>query len=147
MEKNYLPIQNNLLIQPMYKNETSKGYIVLLTIIIVSAIGVVLSTTFLLIGTIMSQTSSLLAASVETRALVQACAEASLEKVHDVNSFTGTITVSFADGTCSYTITATTSVSRTITIQGSVGAAVRKNTIVLSAISPQIHISSWQETP
>ena len=129
----------------MYTNQTQRGYITLLSVLIVGAVGVAIATTLLLQGTNRSRSSFALQQQAQARALADACAEEGLQQLADNNSFTGTAGLTLGAGECSYTVVDTGGSTRRVEATGTVGTIVQKARIEVSALSPQITLSSWQE--
>lgn len=127
----------------MIKNEA--GYITLLSSLFLVAIGGVVAGSVLLLGLGFSRTSFALSQSNEAKALANACAEEALQKIQESTPFSGSATISLGNGTCTYTVTKLTGQNRTITSSGSVGTIIRKVSISIDKISPNINITSWQE--
>ena len=121
------------------------GYITLLSVIVVSAIGSVIATSLLLWGVGASQTSATVAQSVQARSYASACVEEALEQIRDAKSFVGTATLVFANWSCVYTVTSQGNQSRTVVATSTVSTVVRKISVSITNITPVITIQSWQE--
>ena len=121
------------------------GYIALLSVIIVGAMAVTVAVTFLLVGLSWSQTSFDLVQLNQSKALANACAEEALQQIRSATAFTGSGNLNLGQGTCAYTVTAGSGQNRTISTSGTVGNMTRKVQISITAITPLIIISSWQE--
>ena len=155
-----LIIQKHFMVQQVYeKNKNnSAGFLTLMSALIVTAIGLSISVSLLLLGLGSSQTSFAIEQSYQANSLSNACAEEALQKIYDsmimpnpvpdpipvLVPFTGTGSLTLGQGSCSYTVTDIGGNSRKITAIGTVGTVIRKNQITTSAVSPII-ISSWQE--
>ncbi|MFC1622914.1 hypothetical protein ACFL16_00795 [Patescibacteria group bacterium] len=125
--------------------DTKKGYITLLSILVIGSVGVVITTSLLLLGLGSSRTSFSLEQSVQTKAVVNACAEEALQVIQDNNPYTGTDTVTIGQGSCTYTVTSGGGGNRDVTVLGTVGTITRKVEIAIDAINPTINVTSWQE--
>ncbi|MFA6588624.1 MAG: hypothetical protein WCT08_06200 [Patescibacteria group bacterium] len=126
------------------KNQTP-GYIALISILILGAVGVAVAVSVLLMGLNNSKTSFAVEQSNQSKALANACAETALQQIKNLNSYSGTGNLSTSQGNCAYTVTNTGGQNRTVTASGTVGTIIRKISISISAITPTIAISSWQE--
>ncbi|MDP3962890.1 MAG: hypothetical protein Q8Q39_00105 [bacterium] len=135
-------IQKLFMLQPV---SDKKGFITLISVLVVSAVGLSIALSLLLLGLGSSQTSFALAQSMQARSLANACAEESLRRVKNSLSFSGTSSLTFFGGTCTYSVANIGAQSRTITISGAVGTIVRKVSISISQITPFINVVSWQE--
>lgn len=126
-------------------SKTNKGFITLLSILVVAAVGVAIVLSLILLGLGSSRTSFALQQSDQARALAGACSEEALQQIRDFLPYSGIGNLSSSAGTCSYTVAKGTGQNRTITASGTVGTIVRKVEIVINTINPQIVITSWQE--
>ena len=123
----------------------SEGFITLISVLIVGAIGVAIGTSLLLLGLGSSRTSFALVQSNQVKALANACSEEALQQIRDSTPFSGTGNLTLGQGTCTYTVTKLTGQNRTITASGTVGTIIRKVSISLDKITPNINVTSWQE--
>lgn len=122
-----------------------KGYIALITVLVIGAVGVAMAISVLWLGLGWSQSSFSLLQSNQAKALANACSEEALQQIRDSTSFTGTGSLTLGQGTCSYTVTSGGAQNRTVTATGTVGTVVRKLKINLDKINPSINVTSWQE--
>jgi len=123
----------------------NKGFLVLLSILIVSAVGVSIATSLLLLGVGSQRTSFAIEQSSQAMALADACAEDALEQIRKDSSYTGTVTLSLGQGTCTYTISNGGGENRTINASSTVGTIIRRVQVSIDQINPSINASSWQE--
>lgn len=121
------------------------GYATLMSVLVVGAIGIAITTSLLLLGVGSLQTSFSGEQSAQARALANACAEEGLRQIRNAAAFTGTGNLSLGPGTCSYTVTSQGGENRTVTSSGLVGTVTRKAKVIISAINPSIQTVSWQE--
>ncbi len=126
------------------KNTVEEGFVALISILVVSAIGVLI---------IISLSSSSISSSKMTVStedsmgalfFANTCIEEALLKIREEN-FIGSGNISFGKGNCYYNIESNTGESRTITTEGEVGFAKRKLKVIISTINPKIVILSWKE--
>ncbi len=122
-----------------------KGYIALLSTLFLVAIGGVVAGSLILLGLGFSKTSFVLDQSNQAKALANACAEEALEKIQESTPFSGSATINLGDGSCSYTVTKLTGQNRTVISSGTAGTIIRKVSISIDKINPNINITSWQE--
>jgi len=139
-----------------YKNQ--KGFLTLISTLIVAAIGLSISVSLLLLGLGSSRTSFLTVQSYQANSLANACAEEALQQIYDsmimpdpipdpepvLVPYTGNGSLSLGQGVCSYTVTSTGGNHRKIVASGTVGTIIRKIQATTSSVAPII-ISSWQE--
>ena len=123
----------------------SRGYITLISVLVVGAVGLAIATSILLLGLGSSRTSFAVEQSAQARWLATACAEEALEQIRISASFVGTNNLSLGQGTCTYIVTSQGGENRTITASGTVGTVVRKVEVLISRINPTITVSTWQE--
>jgi len=129
-----------------YNNKTiNNGYITLISVLIIGAVGLAVAISLLLLGLSSSKTSFAFEQSAQARALANACAEEALEQIKNLPSFEGEGNLSLGQGDCTYLVTTSGEQDRTITVMGTVGIIVRKAKIILDTVTPQISISSWKE--
>lgn len=121
------------------------GYVALVAMLIIGAVGVVIVVSTILLGLGASRTSFTLEQSSQAKALANACAEESLQHIRDSTPYTGSDTLILGQGSCSYTVTTGGGQNRTITANGLVGTVIRKISISIDKINPEINITSWVE--
>ena len=128
------------------KNEQSqKGFVVLLSVLILTVVGMALLSSLLVFGIINIQSSLSLEQSGQARALANACAEEALQQINDSVSFSGSGNLSLSTGTCNYTVIHLSGSNREIESVGTVDSVVRKVLVTLDQINPNIQMTSWQE--
>ena len=131
--------------QQLKNNKKSQGYITLIAVILVTAAGLVIATSLILLGVGSAKSSGTLEQSNLAKAGANACAESALQQIRNNTSYTGTNNISLPGGSCTYTVTAQSGENRTITASGTFGTATRKVKILISQINPTITVSSWLE--
>lgn len=120
------------------------GYVTLLSVLVVGAIGTAVVTTLLLLGLSSSRTSFSYEQQEQAQGLADACTEDALQEIRDNTSYVGSGGFSAGQGSCTFTVTSQGGENRTIEATGTVDTVVRKVEVVISAINPTITISSWQ---
>lgn len=128
-----------------HQRHCGKGFVSLIAVIIVSAIGLSIATFLLFNGIDAMRASFADEQSSQARALADACMERSLGVIRDETSYTGSDSLTLGAGNCTYTVTSQGGQNRTITGTGTVGTMVRKTRVTLDKITPLITITSWQE--
>ncbi len=121
------------------------GFTTLISVLIVSAIGITITVSLLLLGLGSTRTSFANKQSNQAKAFADACAEEALQKIRESTPYTGVGNLTFEQGTCNYTVTNQGGQNRTITSSGTVGTIIRKAKIIIDKINPTIQIVSWQE--
>lgn len=122
-----------------------QGFITLMSMLIVVAIGTMVSVSLLLLGLASSRSSFSVEQSKQAQALVDTCAEEALQQIQSNQSFSGSGNLSLGQGSCSYTVVNGGGQNRIITANSAVGTVIRKISISIDTITPAINISSWQE--
>lgn len=121
------------------------GFVTLVSVLAIGAVGVAIAVSSLLLGVGNSRTSFAYEQSNQAKALAGACAEEALQQIRGSTPFTGSGSLSLGQGACSYTVTSQGGQDRTITASGEVGTIVRKVEVVIDSITPTIQVVSWQE--
>jgi hypothetical protein len=121
-----------------------KGFITLISVLLVSVVGLTIAMSLILLGLGFSKTSLASVQSNQSKALVNACVEEALEQIQINANYTGTNNLSLGSGTCTYTVSGIAP-NKSVTASGIVGTIIRKVRVSTSAVVPKILISSWQE--
>lgn len=123
-----------------------KGYITLLSVIVVAALASAVTFGFLSRGISASKNTSSFEAAIRARALADQCAEIALQKIRDEATFTTAGTsVSSVDGNCTYTIKNLGGNRRSIITTGHSGSGIKNVAVEVDGINPYIVILSWKE--
>jgi len=129
----------------MKKTISKNGFITLLSVVLVSTIGlaVVMSLSVILISS--SRSGGDLYKLNQAKSLSNACAEVALQEIRDLSSFSGSDNLVLGAGDCNYTVTNLGGENRQIDSTGTVLTIVHKIQIIIDAIDPDINIVSWGE--
>lgn len=125
----------------------ARGYITLMSVLVLGAVGVALTISLILLGLGASRTGFAVEQSNQAKAIVNACSEEGLMRIRESTSFTGSGNLTLGSGNCVYTVTSQGGQNRTVSSTGTVGTLVRKVRILVTAITPAITLASWQEVP
>jgi hypothetical protein len=137
-------IPKHFIVQPAcVKN--NKGYITLISVLIIGAMGVAVAVSLIGIGISSSQTVSALERANQAKALANACAEEAIQQIRDSTAFSGNGSLALGRGNCSYEVVNNGGQNRQINISANVDKAARNIEINVDQINPQINIASWQE--
>lgn len=123
------------------------GFITLISVLVVSAVSVTITTTLILLGLGSSRTSLVLEQSIQAKNLANSCAEEALEQIRRNSSFSGPGGISLNNRSCSYLITDLGGQNKLINTSSTVGTVVRKVTVTINTVTPLINVASWQEIP
>lgn len=122
-----------------------KGYMTLLSVLVVGAVGIATSISIIGLGLSFSQAVFTYQKLAESRTLVDACLEEGLEQIRESTTFTGGGTLSVGSKSCIYMVTDLGGENRRITSSATIGTMVRKGVVEITAIHPTIEVSSWRE--
>ena len=126
--------------------DNKSGFIALLAVLFLAAIGTGAGISLLILGLTSSQSSFSFESSFRARMLANACAEEALERLRESIYYTGNEVINFSLGSCQImTISGTGNLNRTVQTTGSFGTVVRKVKVITTRIHPQILVTSWQE--
>lgn len=123
----------------------TRGYITLISVLIVGAVGTAITTSLILLGLGSSRVSFAIEQSNQAKALANACAEEALQQIRDSESYPETGELSLGQGACSYTVKNQDEQNRAIDTSGTVGTIVRKVEMTIDQIDPAIRVVLWQE--
>lgn len=121
-----------------------EGYVLLLSVLVLTAIGVLVSVATLRFGIYSSGNSLDLINSNKAKGVVNACGEEALLAIQQNLSFTGTVFLNLYDGTCEYVVSDAGS-GKNILVEAEVNGVFRKLEIEVDQLTPNINVASWQE--
>ena len=126
--------------------QNSRGYIALVSVILMSAIGLAVMLSVIAAGVDATRTHFSLQQSGGARSLASSCAEEALQRILETSTTTGIGNLTIGSGTCSYLIISTSS-GQIITINstGLLGTVTSKIKVVIATTTPGISLSSWEE--
>lgn len=131
-----------------FKDNLKKGYIALVSVIVISAVGVAIMISVVATGILAMKTDFSRQQSGSARSLASSCAEEALQIILETNTSSSSGNLTIASGTCSYVITSTSSGQvRIIRATGVIGTVVSKIRVTTASTSPSITLSSWEEVP
>ena len=128
-----------------FRNEYRRGYIALISVILLGALGTAIMLSVILSGVSAGKTDLSIEQSSGARVLASSCAEEALEKINESGTTSATGNLSIGSGTCAYLITSQNGQNITINATGYFGTISNKVKVVVSTTSPNIILSSWQE--
>ncbi len=140
-----LHLDKNMKIQ-FYKQSIRQGYIALISVILMSALGLGIMLSVIAAGVNAGKTDFSLQQSGGARSLASSCAEEALQRILESSLTSGNGNLTIGSGTCSYVITSTSSGQNiTIASTGLLGTVTSKIKVVIATTSPGITLSSWEE--
>lgn len=123
-----------------------KGFILLITILIIGAIASAILSSLLLLGISANQVSLSVQQSEKALATAQACAEYALLRLRQSPSYDGNEFLTLGDDQCEIlTIGGIGNNNRAVCAEGTSGEAIRRLEIAVSQVLPQTTLYSWQE--
>jgi len=127
------------------KNRYTSGYIALISVILIAAIGTAIMVSVIASGVTMTKTDLSLQQAGGARSLATSCAEEALQKILETGTTSSSGTVTLATGSCTYTIVSQNGQQVTINATGVQSTVVRKIKVVIATTTPSITLSSWEE--
>ena len=125
--------------------KNSDGYITLISVLVVGAVGVAITTLMILLGLGSARISFAVEQSNQAKALSNTCVEEGLQQIRDSTPYTGSGNLIIGQGMCDFTVTSQGAQNRIITASGTIGTIVRKVKVIIDEINPFIKVVSWQE--
>ena len=128
------------------QQELQKGYIALISVILMSALGLGIMLSVVATGVDASKTDFSLQQSGAARSSASSCAEEALQRIVETGTTSSNGNLTIGSGTCTYLISSTSS-GQIITINstGVLGTVTSKIKVVLATTSPSVSLSSWEE--
>lgn len=123
----------------------NRGYIALISVILMSALGLAIMLSVIAAGVDASRTDFSLQQSGGARSLASSCAEEALQKIAETSTTSSSGNLTIASGTCSYLITSTNGQNITVQSSGFLGTVTSKIKVVLATTTPSVLLSSWEE--
>lgn len=123
---------------------SQRGYVMLMSVLIVGALGLAIGLGLLSIGSAAAQTEIVLEQAAKARALADGCVELALARSTQCTPLTQTWQT--ADGTCEATMTVVNG-DRAIRAQANVGGSKRRAAVTVRFAEKTAPNVLWQETP
>ena len=127
------------------KQAKPAGYVTLISVLVVGAVGVAIVLSLILLGLSMSRSSFAYEQYGQARSLADACVEEGLQQIRSSTPFVGNGNLTFGQGTCTYTVTSQGGSARTVQAVGTVGVIVRRVEVIIDAINPTLNVVTWKE--
>jgi hypothetical protein len=127
------------------QRQAHKGYIALISVILMSALGISIMLSVIVSGVNAGRTDFSLQQSGGARSMASSCAEEALQRILETGTTTGVGNLTIASGTCSFLITSNNGQNITIQSTGLLGTVTSKIKVVIASTSPGITLSSWEE--
>ena len=127
------------------KQKMNEGYIALISVILIAAIGTAIMISVIASGISAIKTDFSLQQSGSARSLASSCAEEALQKILETGTTSSSGNLAVASGTCTYLITSTNGQNITINATGMLSTVTSKIKVVIATTTPAVTLSSWQE--
>jgi hypothetical protein len=140
-----------MLHQLTFQNKNSGGYVALMSVLIISAVGTIVAISLLTLGMLNQYTSLTLEQGYKAQALANACANVALEKIHLDVDYLGNENIYFDTNSCNILPINKDENTYTVNTRGIVSSAFLKNKIIVTrAEDPEtlevtLTLVSWQE--
>lgn len=115
----------------------------LLSVLILAAIGMFVSTTLLILSVSSAQTAGSLQESEQARFLANACVEKGLQQLITSTTYTGSGSLTLSTGSCTYTVSAIDSSNDSVVGSSTVGQMTRRAKAMVYV--SQLLVTTWQE--
>ena len=134
-----------------FQNKNNRGFVALMSVLIISAVGVIITLSLLTIGTSYMRSSFALGEGYKARALAEACANVALENIRLDSEYQGNETINFEDDSCGVLLIGEIGGIYTINTYGVVGSFLRRIKVLaartedVETMEVSLTIQSWQE--
>lgn len=122
----------------------NKGYITLISVIIVGSIGIVIVVSMLLISIGSNLTNQYITDSHQARAYAATCLEEALMEIREDTGYSGVSTQTFGSNECGYEVIDNGGENRTVETYGNFNNSVQRIQVQVDQINPTINISSYK---
>lgn len=130
---------------PITSSELRKGYIALISVILIGALGTAVMVSVIASGVSATKTDYALQQGGGGRALASSCVEEALQKIVETGTSSSTGNLSLGQGTCSYVITSQNGQNIKVNATGILSTITTKIQVLIATTSPAMTLSSWQE--
>ena len=135
--------------QNKYKN--NKGYVALMSVLVISAIGVIIAVSLLTTGMLYQRSSFSLGEGYTASALAKACSNIALEKIRLDSTYRGNESVNIRNYHCDISSISDDNDTYTVNVQSLVGSSLRRNRVIVTRTEDPdttevtMSINLWQE--
>jgi hypothetical protein len=124
----------------------NNGYVLLLSVLVVGAIGATVAVSLLVLGVISSKTTLAAQQSVQARALADTCAHEAIERLSRDDTYPAGDTITLSTGTCTVdALDGTGTTNRTVQTTGEVGTVTRRVEVTIGDLDFPMVVDSWEE--
>lgn len=127
-------------------SKNNQGFVAIVLVSVVSAIGLFFALSLFASSGIFLKAVSSFEYGSKARALALACSENALQEIRNNTSISGTYSLTFPSGSCTYVITNSGPTNITIVSTGVLDNNTKIINISIDQTDPQIRVSSWKES-
>jgi len=124
------------------KEKFQKGYLAIFAVIMVISVILLLVLSFSVKSYHSILNSRGMYKSNQAKALANMCG---LKQIRDLNTFTGSNTLTLGSGSCTYMVSDLGGTNRQVNSSGVINNIIRKVKIMVVSVAPIVTVSSWQE--
>lgn len=135
----------NIFMERLRLENNQKGFVALLGVLVVGAVGLAVALSIIISGTDSLRTTESIERSAKAKNLANACAEQAFQEIRNSTPFEGGGSLNLLTGVCSFEVISGGGQNRTIQSVGVSGDVTRKVEIRINAINPDIEVDFWQE--
>lgn len=123
-----------------------RGFVTLMSVIIIGVVATTITTTLLLLGTDALRSTQNLFESSRAKSYVDGCGEKALQSLRKNISYAGSETITYPHGSCAILpIVGSGTQTPTVKAEGTVGPTKRRVEISVKQVSPQLKLNYWRE--
>ncbi|MCK9393342.1 hypothetical protein M0Q03_00885 [bacterium] len=126
------------------QDKKNKGFIALMMVLIINAIGLIVAISLLLQGNLFLKNVYSFEQMEKAKAIVNACCEDALFAIKNNPSIVGSYNLNFPEGNCSYNISNNKGIITIKSLAG-INEYTRRVTIVTQSIDSKFQILFWKE--
>lgn len=123
----------------------NSGFVTLMAVLIVGAVGVAVAIGFLTKGIDSNKRVITIESAYQARFYADECVELALQSIRNNTAYVGTGKSSYENGSCEYEVTINDSTRRNIDAIGTSNNLTKKVRVLIEGINPQIIVLSWKE--
>lgn len=131
---------------PSYANKKLKGYVTLLSVILLTVFGTVVAVTTLSIATDNVSAANTISRSKQAKALADSCMEIAINTLKDDLNYAGNQSFNIGGGSCTINpISGSGNTNRGISVTGTFSGITRRASVTILTVNPLTNFNNWQE--
>lgn len=136
-------MHQRFMVRQLFGNK--QGYATLMTVVVLSAVGLVIVTTVSLVFFSTSRVVRSVDAQVQSRQLAHGCAELGLMELRNNDGYTGSSSSTINNETCFFEVNNVGGNNREVIASSTVQGSVYRVEVQVTNLIPLLTISSWEE--